>query len=483
MLMPMPHVTDAARAFVTVVVVLSLAPGERGVAAQALEPHQQLARDIFKELIEINTTHAEGDTTVAADAMAVRLRAAGFPAADIFVGGPHPKKGNLVVRYRGRPAAGRKPILLLAHLDVVEAKKADWSPDLDPFRLTEKDGYFYGRGTTDDKAMAAIFVATFVRMKQQGLVPDRDIVLALTADEEGGDQNGVQWLLANHRARVDAEYGLNEGGGGQAKGGRRIANTVQASEKVYVDYTLEATNKGGHSSLPQPENAIYELTAALTRLGAFAFPVRLNEVTRAYFNAMAGVEQGPAAADFKAIARPGTPDPAVVARLSAVPLYNAMLRTTCVATMVTAGHALNALPQRAAANINCRVLPGEDPQAIQRTLVQVIANPKLTLTPVDEAKPSPPSPLTPEIMQTIAHITDQMWPGVPVVPFMSTGATDGLFFREAGIPIYGVSGLFGDMDDVRAHGRDERIGVREFFDGQAFLWSLVTTLSGATSAR
>lgn len=478
--MPMPTLMHPARTVVALVAAVSLLPAGSRLAAQTLQPHQQLAREIFKELVEINTTHADGDTTVASEAMAARLRAAGVPPDDLFVGGPAPRKGNLVARYRGR-TSGRQPILLLAHLDVVGANRADWSPDLDPFRFTEKDGFFYGRGTTDDKAMAAIFVATFLRMKQQGLAPDRDIVLALTADEEGGEQNGVQWLLANHRGRVDAEYGLNEGGGGQAKGGRRIANTVQASEKVYVDYTLEATNKGGHSSLPQPENAIYQLAAALGRIGAFAFPVRLNEVTRAYFTAMAGVEAGTAAADFRAVASPGTPDPAVVARLSAVPLYNAMLRTTCVATMVTAGHALNALPQRATANINCRVLPGEDPLAVQRTLAQIIANPQLTLTPVEEATPSPPSPLTPAIMQTIAQITSQLWPGVPVVPFMSTGATDGLFFRAAGIPIYGVSGLFGDMDDVRAHGRDERLGVREFFDGQEFLWRLVTTLSGATA--
>ncbi len=464
-----------------VIAAVSLLAASNDAAAQTLQAHQQLARDIFQQLVEINTTHADGDTTLAAEAMAVRLRAAGFPAEDVFVAGPVPKKGNLVVRYRGR-TPGRKPILLLAHLDVVGASRADWSPELDPFRFTEKDGFYYGRGTTDDKAMAAIFVATFLRMKQQGLVPERDIVLALTADEEGGEQNGVQWLLANHRARVDAEYGLNEGGGGQAKGGRRIANTVQASEKVYVDYTLEATHKGGHSSMPQPKNAIYDLAAALGRIGAFTFPVTLNEVTRAYYTAMAGIEPGPAAADFKAVAQPGTPDPAVVARLSAVPLYNAMLRTTCVATMVTAGHAPNALPQRASANINCRVLPGEDPEAVQQALVRVVANPELTLTVKEEATPSPPSPLTPEIMQTIARITSEMWPGVPVVPFMSTGATDGLFLRAAGIPIYGVSGLFGDMDDVRAHGRDERIGIREFFDGQEFLWRLVTTLSGAIPA-
>jgi acetylornithine deacetylase/succinyl-diaminopimelate desuccinylase-like protein len=452
-----------------------------GRAAQTRPPHQQLAYDVYKQLIEINTTNSVGDTTVAAEAMAARLRAAGFPEADIFVGGPHPRKGNLVVRYRGR-APALKPILLLAHLDVVEAKKEDWSPDLDPFKLIEKDGYFYGRGTSDDKAMAAIFVANLLRMKQQNLVPDRDIILALTSDEEGGDSNGVEWLLANHRARVDAEYGLNEGGGGQSKAGRRIANRVQASEKVYADFTLEATNKGGHSSQPQTENAIYEMADALAKIGKFAFPAKLNEVTRAYFEKMAGIEQGQIAADFKAIAQ-ATPDQAAVIRLSSVPLYNAMLRTTCVATMLMAGHAQNALPQRATANVNCRILPGEDPQAVQQTLVKVIENPKITVAPDKPAKPSPPSPLTPAIMQVITRVTEEMWPGVPVIPFMSTGATDGLYFRQAGIPIYGVSGLFGDMDDVRAHGRDERMGVKEFFEGQEFLWWVVNALTGARAAK
>jgi acetylornithine deacetylase/succinyl-diaminopimelate desuccinylase-like protein len=456
--------------------------GAASASPQSLAPHQQLARDVYRQLIEINTAVTTGTTTPAAEAMAARFRNAGFPAADIFVGGPHPRKANLVVRYRGRAGAARKPVLLLAHIDVVEARKEDWSPGLDPFVLTEKDGYFYGRGTTDDKAMAAIFVANLLRMKSQGLVPDRDLVLALTADEEGGDYNGVQWLLANHRALVDAEYGLNEGGGGQSRGGRRIANRVQASEKVYVDFTLEVTNKGGHSSQPQPENAIYELADALARIGRHAFPAKLNEVTREYFAKMAAIEQGALAADFKALAG-APPDAGALARLSAVPLYNAMLRTTCVATMVEAGHAPNALPQRAAANVNCRILPGEDPQAVQQALAAVAANPRITITPVDEARPSPPSPLTPEIMQAITRVTEEMWPGVPVIPFMSTGATDGLYFRQAGIPIYGVSGLFGDMDDVRAHGRDERMGVREFFDGQEFLWWLVFALGGVKAPR
>ena len=329
--------------------------------------------------------------------------------------------------------------------------------------------------------MAAIFVANLLRMKQQGYVPERDIVLALTADEEGGDYNGVAWLLANQRALVDAEYGLNEGGGGQSKAGKRLANRVQASEKVYEDFTLEVTNKGGHSSQPRPDNAIYELADALAKIGKYTFPVKLNEVTRGYFEKMAGLEQGQTAADFKAVAQPN-PDPAAVARLSATPLYNSTMRTTCVATMVNGGHATNALPQRATANVNCRILPGEDPADVQRTLVSVIGDPNITVTSVKPAKPSPPSPLRPEIMETITRITEEMWPGVAVVPIMGVGATDGLYFRQAGIPIYGVSGLFGDIDDQRAHGKDERMGVKEFYDGQEFLWWLVNALSGAKRA-
>jgi acetylornithine deacetylase/succinyl-diaminopimelate desuccinylase-like protein len=472
----MPGSTCRARPFLALALALALARPP-AAAAQQLQPHQQLAKDVFKELIEINTTDGSGDNTKAAEAMAARFRAAGFSAADIFVGGPHPRKGNVVVRYRGRSST-QKPLLLLAHIDVVEARKEDWSNDLDPFVFTERDGYYYGRGTTDDKAMSAIFVANLLRMKQQGLVPERDIILALTADEEGGDHNGVDWLLKNHRARVDAEYGLNEGGNGLARGGRKIANQVQASEKVYVDYRLEVTNPGGHSSRPARDNAIYHLTEALTRIGQHQFPVKLNEVTRGYFQRMAGIEQGQVAADFRAVAQP-VPNAAAIDRMSETPYFNAMMRTTCVATMVNAGHAPNALPQRATANVNCRILPGEDPADVRRTLERVIANPKVTVTAEGEARPSPPSPLRPEVMGPIEKLTQQMWPGVPVVPIMSTGATDGLYFRQVGIPIYGVSGLFGDMDDVRAHGRDERIGIKEFYEGQEFLWRLVNQLTGA----
>jgi acetylornithine deacetylase/succinyl-diaminopimelate desuccinylase-like protein len=438
-----------------------------------LTANNQLAHDIFKELIEINTTDSSGSTTKAADAMAVRLKAAGFTDADLTVIGPHERKGNLIARMRGRNT-GRKPLLLLAHLDVVEAKREDWS--LDPFKLTEQDGYYYGRGTTDDKAMAAIFVANMIRMKQDGYVPDRDIILALTADEEGGSFNGVSWLIRNHRELVDAEYGLNEGGGGQSLNGRKLINKVGASEKVYLDFTLQVKNSGGHSSLPKKDNAIYHLADGLARLEKYDFPVKLSDVTRAYFERMSQIEAGPVAADMKAVAA-NPANRAAVARLSATPLYNALMRTTCVATRVDAGHANNALPQSARANVNCRILPGESPLEVQRTLVRVLADEKIAVTPVDSAKPSPPSPLKPEVMQPIERVTAEMWPGVTVVPVMGTGATDGLYFRQVGVPVYGVSGLFGDVNDSRAHGKDERMGVKEFYEGQEFLYRLVKALS------
>jgi acetylornithine deacetylase/succinyl-diaminopimelate desuccinylase-like protein len=436
-----------------------------------------LAREIYAELVETNTSHSVGSTTVAAEKMAARLRAAGFPSEDVLVVEPYPAKGNLVARYRGTGA--RRPIVLLAHLDVVEARPEDWS--LDPFAFTERDGYFYGRGTTDDKAMAAIFVATFIQLRRERFVPDRDLILALTADEEGGDHNGVDWLLQNRRELVDAAYALNEGGGGRLRAGKRILNEVQTTEKVYQTFTVEARNPGGHSSLPRPDNAIYRLAQALTRLAAYDFPVHLNETTRIFFGRMAAIEGGSAGADMRAATR-DPPDPAAAARLSGSSArHRAMLRTTCVATMLTAGHAENALPQNARATVNCRLVPGETPEAVQATLTRVLADTGLTVTPVGVARPSAPSPLTPEVMGAIERITAAMWPGVPVVPTMVSGATDGLYFRNAGIPTYGVSGLFGDMDDVRAHGRDERMGVEAFFEGYEFLYRLVKALSAPAS--
>jgi acetylornithine deacetylase/succinyl-diaminopimelate desuccinylase-like protein len=440
----------------------------------AAPEYDRLAREILEELVEIDTTDEHGETTRAAEAMAARLRSAGFPADDVAVLGPVPKKGNLVARLRAGAAASRKPLLLLAHLDVVEARKEDWS--VDPFVLTERDGYYYGRGTTDDKAMAAIWVSTLIRLKREGLRPDRDIIVALTADEEGGEHNGVDWLLKNHRDLIDAEYALNEGGGGQSRGGKYLANRVQASEKVYLSFRLEVTNPGGHSSLPTKDNAIYRLAAGLARLSRFDFPIQMNEVTRAFFGRMSAIETGPLAAAMRGVLQT-PPDAESVARLSGSAFYNAQMRTTCVATRLEGGHADNALPQLARALVNCRILPGQPAAEVHDTLVRVLADDKVSVAPVDEPKPSAPSPLRPDVMGPIEGITQAMWPGVPVVPVMGTGATDSLYLRQAGIHAYGVSGLFSDVDDNRAHGRDERIGIRQFQEGQEFLYRLVKELS------
>lgn len=455
-------------------VVCALATGAATAVAQtAPRAAQQLARDVFAELIEINTVNTHGSTTEAARAMAARLLAAGFPSADVQVLGPHPRKGNLVARLQG---TGRQPpLLLLAHLDVVDALPEDWT--VDPFTFLERDGFFYGRGTTDDKAMAAIWVANLIRYRREGFVPDRDLIVALTADEEGGPHNGVTWLLEHHRDLIAAEYALNEGGGGQIKNGRRIANRVQASEKVYQSFRLEVTNPGGHSSIPRPENAIYQLAAGLTRLARFRFPVRLNEVTRAFFERTARVEADHTGADMAAILQSPS-DPRAGDRLSATPYYNALLRTTCVATRLEAGHAENALPQTARAVVNCRILPNDSPDEIRAELERVLSDPAISVTPMNVPTPSPPSPLRRDVLEPIERLTETMWPGVPVVPVMSTGATDGLYLRNAGIATYGVSGLFSDVDDIRAHGRDERIGVQAFYEGQEFLYRLVKALAG-----
>jgi acetylornithine deacetylase/succinyl-diaminopimelate desuccinylase-like protein len=456
-----------------------------GPATQtAVEPsqllqHQALARDLLKELVETDTTDSTGDNTAAAEAMAAHLIAAGFPEEDIRVLAPAPGKGNLVARYRGRNV-GRKPLLLLAHIDVVEADPADWT--LPPFEFVEQDGYYYGRGTTDDKDEAAIHVANFIRLRQEGFQPDRDIIIALTADEEGGEHNGVEWLLQNHRDLIDAEYALNEGGGGAIKDGVRVLNGVQASEKVYQTYMLEVTNPGGHSSLPVKDNAIYHLADAIARIRDYDFPVVLNEVTATFFERSAALETGRLAEAMRGILDT-PPEPASVAFLGRIPFYNSRMRTTCVATRLDAGHADNALPQRARATVNCRVLPGESVDGVQKTLETVIGDNRVSVTPVNDPNPSPPSPLTAEVLGPIEALTEAMWPGVPVIPMMSTGATDGLYLRRAGIPVYGVSGLFHDIDDVRAHGQNERIKIEHFFEGQDFLYHLTRALSRSDTAE
>ena len=432
---------------------------------------RQLTHDIYKQLIEINTTESSGNMTTAAEAMAQRLLDAGFPKSDVVVLAPEARHGNLVARLRG--SGKEKPLLLLAHLDVVEAKREDWSTD--PFKLVEQDGYYYARGSQDDKAMAAIWIATLIRLKREGYVPNRDLIVALTSDEETGEYNGVSWLVAQHRDLIDAAAALNEGGGGAMRNGTYLYNGVGASEKVYVTFRLEVKNPGGHSSLPREPNAIYQLTDALTKLHAYQFPVKLNEITRAYFAKMAAFDAPSIASDMRAFAEHD--DAQAAARLSKNFVFNARMRTTCVATRLDAGHADNALPQTARATVNCRVLPGDDPDGVRDQLVKAINDPAVDVSWIDRAKPSLPSPLEPSIMKPIEQVTTEFWPGVVVVPLMATGASDGLHLRNAGIPTYGVSGIFSEIGESRAHGKDERIGVKQFYDSAQFLYALVKRLS------
>jgi acetylornithine deacetylase/succinyl-diaminopimelate desuccinylase-like protein len=448
-----------------------------GASTMPPETDQRLAHDIFKQIVEIQSGFTTGATTPVAEAIHQRLRAAGFPESDIFIGGANPKKANLVVRYHG--TGKLKPILLLAHTDVVEAKREDWS--MDPFVFTEKDGYFYGRGTSDDKAQVAVWVANLIRYKREGYRPDRDIIVALTADEEGGGPyNGVDWLIAHHRNLIDAEYCLNEGGRGQMVDGKRIANELQAAEKWYVDLRLEVRNKGGHSSRPVPDNAIYHLAGALVRLSRFGFPMKVTGVTRAYFAGMAKIDNTGHNAD---LAKAAQGDAEAMARLAAAsPAWNSILRTTCVATMLEGGHAVNALPQLAAANINCRVQPDESMDYVMATLKKVIADDQVKILISNKEENAGDSPLRPDLVRAMSRLTDTMWPGVVVLPTMSTGATDGRSLRAAGIPTYGVQGFFGERDDNRAHGRDERMLARSFYEGETFLYVLVKSLSTAESS-
>jgi acetylornithine deacetylase/succinyl-diaminopimelate desuccinylase-like protein len=449
-----------------------------GLTAVVLPPDadRQLAREIFKEMVEVRSGYSTGSTTPVAEAVAARLRAAGFPDADIFVGGASPKKANLVVRYHGSGA--RRPLLLLAHTDVVEANREDWSTD--PFQFIEKDGYFYGRGTADDKAQAAVWIANLIRYKREGYKPARDIIVALTADEEGGGPyNGVMWLLKNKRDLIDAELCLNEGGGGVMVGGTKIANNIQVSEKSYADFKFEVHNRGGHSSVPMPDNAIYRLATALERLSRYSFPLKTDEVTRAYFREMAKVEEGSFRGDLtKIVDGSGEVAREAMQRVAyASPRWNSMLRTTCVATELAGGHALNALPQLATANVNCRIFPGDSIESVQKALRQAVADDQVAIQVQGDVAVGPASPMRPDVLKTVARWSDTLWPGVLTIPVMSTGATDGRYLRVGGIPTYGVSGFFGDRDDVRAHGRDERMNANAFYEGQNFLYEVVKELS------
>jgi acetylornithine deacetylase/succinyl-diaminopimelate desuccinylase-like protein len=449
-----------------------------GARAEELTPNQQMAHDIYKELVEIDTTTATGDTRQAAEAMASRLKAAGFADEDIRAFSPAPRKGNLVARLRG--TGKRKPILLVAHLDVVPALRSDWS--VDPFKLTEQDGYFYGRGSSDDKYMASSFVTNLIRYKKEGYKPDRDIILALETDEEIFDHDalGIQWLIKNHRDLIDAEFALNEGGPVNLRDGKALRVNIQTSEKVPVTFQLEVTNSGGHSSVPRKDNAIYRLAEGLVRLSKFEFPLHLNDTTRAWFSRTAQFEDQQNASDIRAVLA-DKPDAMALARLSVSPQYNAQLRTTCVATMLQGGHAANALPQSAIAKVNCRIIPGEPADEVKATLVKVLADDGIAVTQIEREVASEPSKLNEEIVGAIEKLSNEFWPGAAVIPVMSTGATDGAFLRNAGIPTYGHSGMAMEPGDAgRIHGRDERVPMKSFYNGNEYLYRLVKMLAGGT---
>ena len=454
-------------------------------ASQGNAATREMAHDIFKQLIEINTTDSVGSTTVAAQAMAKRLLDAGFPGADVTVIGPNDRKGNLVARYRGKSGSTLRPVLIIGHLDVVEARREDWTTD--PFKFVEVDGYFYGRGTQDMKEADAIAVTDFIRLKKEGYVPNRDIILALTADEEGGKSNGVDWLLQNHRDLVDAEFALNpDSGGVTTDHGRTLTVEFEATEKLYADYQVLATNPGGHSSLPKPDNAIYHVADALGVVEKSPFPFELNAVTREYFGQMAKIETGQPAADMRAILGEA-PDPAAIQRLSQDARYNSTMRTTCVATMLSGGHATNALPQRAEANVNCRIFPGHSQEDIRLELIRLFNDPKLTVRYRSDTgeladhgsdrKAMVPPPVRADVMDSLRRSAAKLWPGAPVIPTMVTGSSDSIYTMYAGIPSYGINGIAIDRDDVRMHGKDERVKVDSYYTGVEFYYQFLKTLT------
>ncbi len=455
-----------------------LLPATVGAQA-ALTPHQAAAREVYKQLVEINTVDSVGSVTTAVDAMAARFKAAGFPASDIHIVIPpgKPTKGNLVVRYHGRSTT-LKPVLLLAHLDVVAALRTDWSRD--PFELQEANGFFYGRGTSDDKAMASMFVANLLRYKKEGFVPARDLILALTADEEGGDGNGVDYLVKHNRNLIDAAYAINEGGGGTLSGTTPMFHSIQAAEKVPVNFTLTVLNPGGHSSVPRPDNAINQLAAGLVNIARFTFPVALNAITKPFLEETAKVEKPDVAAAMRAVAA-NPKDSVAAASLSKDPRYSSMLRTSCVATRLGGGHAYNALPQTATANVNCRIVPTSTLDEVLATLQRVVGDTAIRITLMKETTETfgmTPDPIDPTLLTSASSLTKQMWGNIPIIPTMSTGATDGRFLRAVGIPTYGVSGIFSNPGENNAHGRDEKLRTRSYYDGLDFLYQLVKQVSG-----
>ena len=478
---------SASLAAFALAVFLSSAAVAQNALPTASAEDRALAREIFKQLIEINTTDTpQGNVTIATAAMEKRFLDAGFPPEDVHLLGPDPRKQNLVVRLRAAGPTTEKPVLFLCHMDVVQALRSDWHTD--PFQFIEQDGYYYGRGTQDMKNSDAALVATFLRLHKEGYKPRRDLILALTADEEGGKFNGADWLVREHRELVDAAWLLNpDAGGVELEHGRAVVADVEATEKVYSDFQVAATNRGGHSSRPRPDNAIYELTTALNKLAAYMFPFEMNEVTRTYFKNLAGQETGQTAADMRAIlATP--PDLAAAARLSAEPSYNANFRTTCVATRLMAGHANNALAQTAQANVNCRIFPGHSPEEIRQQLIGILGDSKLGVQYVSDAggvaetAPErkamvPPAPIA-EVFEPLTRITQALWPGVPVTPVMENGASDSIYFAQAGIPCYGYSAIALSHEDERAHGQDERLPVDSYWKSLDFFYSFLKAVSG-----
>jgi acetylornithine deacetylase/succinyl-diaminopimelate desuccinylase-like protein len=439
-------------------------------------------RATYKELVETNTTLSAGSCTLAAERMAARLKAAGFPDSDLhlIVEPAHPKEGNLVAILPGRDSKA-KAILLLAHIDVVEANRADWARD--PFTLVEEDGYFYARGSSDDKAQAAIWIDTLARFKREGFRPRRTLKMALTCGEEtAGAFNGAQYLASHERTLIDAEFGLNEGAGGLlGDDGKPIALNIQAGEKFPQNYRLEVTNPGGHSSRPVRDNAIYRLADALVKLRAHDFPVESNEATRGYFGAMAKLLPGPSSAAMAAFAANPSDSQAAATLAAADPAWNAILRTTCVATMIDGGHATNALPQRARANVNCRIFPGTSVEQVRQAIEAVAADPQVKVSTLEtRSEISPPPPLTERVLGPARKVAAEIFPGVPLVPLMAAGATDAAFMTPAGIPTYGLSGIFADKEGSHAHGLDERIRVKSLMDARDYLYRLVKLYAGSS---
>lgn len=464
--------TTGLRSALAMVAIMG-APALKGAVTVAdLEPHEVLARDILKELVETDTTDSRGDNTAAARAMRKRLLAAGFAEEDVEILAPAPRKGNLIARYLGQEP-GLKPLLLLAHLDVVGADEQMWSRD--PFAFAEEDGYFYGRGVSDDKDEAAIHVANLMRLRMAGYEPGRDIVLALTADEEGGDYNGVQWLLDSYPGRLDAEYVLSEGGGGVLVGGERLANEVQLTEKRYQTFVIETTSRGGHSSMPTDDNAIHAISDVIQRLREYRFPVRLNPVTEAFFARSRELNSGRLREAMEGILRT-PPDRESIDFLARNPFYNAMMRTTCTPTVIQGGHAENALPQRVALTVNCRLLPDDSRDRIEQTIRSLVGD-DASIDRVTAIDLHPEATMRDDVLVVIEQVSRSIWPAVPVIPIMGPGGTDGRFLRDLGIPVFGVNGLFIDVEDDRAHASDERIRVKSYFEGQEFMYRLTRALS------